>query len=145
LLAALLVTDVERVRAGGLEPSSIKAAFPISGTLSRDGMSGQMGYEVPAGPLMVEPRSPIALSHQASAPVFLTWGGAERQLERVERSTLQFMNAVRDAGQPVDWLFEPGADHFMTHLNTGNPDSPWVATVRRWFETRPSRLTGDRP
>lgn len=145
LLAALLVTDVARVRAGGLDPASIKASFPISGTFTRDGMSGQMGYEVAAGPLLVEPRSPIALANQANAPLFLTWGGAERQLERVERSALQLMNAVRDAGRPVDWLYLPEADHFGTHLDTGDPGSLWVAKVRSWFEARPTRLTGDRP
>lgn len=145
LLAALLVTDVARVRAGGLDPASIKASFPISGTFTRDGMSGQMGYEVPAGPLVVEPRSPIAMAHQTSAPLFLTWGGTERQLERVERSTLQFMNAVRDAGRPVDWLYLPEADHFGTHLDAADRDSPWVRKVRAWFEDLPTRLTGDRP
>ena len=145
LLAALLVTDRERVNAGGLDPASIKASFPISGTFTRDGMSGQMGYEVPTGPLVVEPRSPIALARHASAPLFLTWGGAERQLERVERSALQLMNAVRDGGRPVDWLYLPEADHFGTHLDTGDPNGPWVAKVRAWFEARPTRLTGDRP
>jgi arylformamidase len=137
LLAALLAVDHDRLRDGGVDPAVVKAACCISGTFNRDGMTGQMGYDVPPGPIAVEPRSPIALAHQARVPLFLAWGGRERQRERVERSTLQLINAVRDAGQPVEWLFVPDADHFSIHLDTGRDDSAWAGTVRGWFEGLP--------
>lgn len=138
LLAALLLVDHDRLRAGGVDPSTVKAACCISGTLNRDGMTAQLPYHVPPGPIVIEPRSPIALAHQAKAPLFLAWGGKERQRERVERSNLPLIGAIRDAGQPVDWLFMPEADHFETHLDTARVDSLWVRTVRAWFEQLPT-------
>jgi acetyl esterase/lipase len=142
MLAALLALDHERLSDGGVDPAVIKAAFCVSGTYHRDGMTGQMGYYVPPGPMAVEARSPLALAHQAKCPFHFTWGGKERQRERSERTNMLLISAIRDAGQSVDWFFDPQADHFTTHLDTGRNDSHWVSVVRRWFDQLPNDLMG---
>jgi acetyl esterase/lipase len=143
LLSSVTALDHARLAAHGLGPEVVKAVFPISGTFNRRGMTGQIGYEVPPGPIELEARSPLSMAHAARAPFFITWGGKERQLERVERTSMMFIGAIRDAGRPAGWLMSPEADHFTVHLATGEPQNPWTETVRRWFDALPTHLMGE--
>jgi arylformamidase len=143
LLAALVTLDDRRLADAGLPSDVIKGTFCISGTFSRRGMTGQMGYFVPPGPVEVEERSAIALAKKATGPFLISWGGRERQRERVERTSMMLITALRDAGSSVDWLLDPEADHFSIHLDTGSDDSAWVAIVRQWFDQPPTSVMGN--
>jgi arylformamidase len=143
LLAALIALDHDRLAKVGLPPEVIKGSFCISGTYSRRGMAGQMGYVVPPGPVEVEARSAIALAKKVPGPLLISWGGRERQRERVERTSMMLIGALRDQGCAVEWLFEPEADHFTIHTATGSSASAWVRIVREWFERPPEGVMGN--
>jgi acetyl esterase/lipase len=134
-IAALMALRPDWIAEAGLPIDTLKAAFCVSTSFSRRGLTGTpaAGYKLAPGPLPLQPESPLTLLANARVPFHITWGGTERQRERVERSSMQMLGALRDANVRAEWLFMPDADHFGTHLETGRPRNPWTREVGLWM------------
>ncbi|MDB5367376.1 MAG: alpha/beta hydrolase [Rhodospirillales bacterium] len=122
-----------------LRDASIAGAVCLSTSFAQFAMTGTQAaqYELPPGPLAIDPASPLALAGATRVPFLIGWGGGERQRDRVERSSMQMLTALRDHGVACDWLFLPGADHFDTHLALAEPGHAWSVALRAWLARRP--------
>jgi acetyl esterase/lipase len=132
-LAALLAA-----RPGPLAPevfAGVRAVVCLSATLHQFPITGTpaAGYSVPPGPLILDPDAPLAQAGRMRRPFMIGWGGRERQRERVERSSMAMIDALRDGAQSVEWLFAPEASHFDTHLALGEPGHPWLQALKHWL------------
>lgn len=114
----------------------VKGALCLSPSFNRYAITGTPGanYLLPDGPLPVAPDAPLGLVDAAHAPMLIGWGGAERQRERVERSAMAMIGALRDRNVPVDWMFLDGASHFDTHLALADVDHDWPRTILHWLQ-----------
>lgn len=132
-LAILLAVDQGPAPPAVLD--RIRAVVCISATLHQFAVTGtrEGGYALPPGPLRLDPASPLAKAERLARPLLIAWGGLERQRERVERSSMAMIGALRDAGRRVEWLFRPGLDHFETHLALADPRDPLTLAVGRWL------------
>jgi len=134
-IAAVMALHPDWLEEAGLAPGTIKAAFCLSTTFHRHGITGTpgAGYVLPPGPLQVDPESALALLANAGVPFHFGWGGRERQRERVERSSLQMLGALRDRNIKTGWTFFPDADHFSIHLDCEDPANPWMREIGDWM------------
>ena len=134
-IAACLRTRPDWLAAHGLGPEAIAGAACLSTTFHAFAVSGTAGgaYALAAGPLPLDPESPLARVPAATGPFFIAWGGRERQRERVERSSMALITALRDRGQQADWIFQEDADHFGTHLALADIRHPLSAALRAWL------------
>lgn len=135
-IAAALALRHEWLAAAGLPKDAVRGAVCISTSFNRLAISGTPGgsYELPPGPLPIDPEAPLAHVEAAACPFFIAWGGRERQRARIERSSMKMISALQDRDCPVEWHFAPGEDHFDTHLLFANADHGWSRALRRWIE-----------
>ncbi len=124
-LAALLALH-DRTIAGAICISASFAQFAVTGTSAAT-------YELPQGALQLDPRAPLAQVGTAKVPFLIAWGGRERQLARVERSSMQMIGALRDRNVAVDWLKLDQADHFETHLALTDPAHALSVALRAFL------------
>lgn len=119
----------------GLSPESVAGTVCVSTTFNRFAISGSpaSAYGGPAGPLVVDPDTPLARLDEARGRYFIAWGGRERQRERVERSSMAMICGLRDRGHEVEWHLLETADHFGTHLAFADPEHPWSHALRSWL------------
>ena len=100
---------------------------------------GSLGAEAPPIPRRHSIHAVVRVTRvgrvaHARGRFFLGWGGRERQRERVERSSMAMISALRDRGVPADWVFLADADHFETHLAFADRDHAWSRALRTWLE-----------
>jgi arylformamidase len=114
---------------------AIAGAVCLSTSFNRLAITGTPGadYELPSGPLPIDGKAPLAAVDGAKLPFFIGWGGAERQRERVERSSMAMISGLRDRGCAVEWLFLADADHFQTHLAFADPQHSWSRRLGIWI------------
>lgn len=119
----------------GLDSTAIWGTLCLSTTFHAFAVTGTpvSNYAPTSGPLVLDPRSPLARAADAAGSYFIAWGGRERQRERVERSGMAMISTLRDRGLPVEWRFLDDADHFGTHLAFADVRHPWSAAVREWL------------
>lgn len=134
-MAATMHVRPDWLADAGLEATAIAGVVCLSTTFHAFAVSGSQGgsYASIDGPLPRDPESPLARIDAARAPFFIAWGGRERQRERVERSSLETMVALRARGVPVEWRFLEDADHFATHLALADPSHPLSTALRQWI------------
>jgi acetyl esterase/lipase len=134
-MAATIHVRPDWLANAALASSAISGVVCLSTTFHAFAVSGSAGgsYASIDGPLPVDPESPLARIDAARAPFFIAWGGRERQRERVERSSLAAVVALRDRRIPVEWRFLEDADHFGTHLAFADARHPWSVALRAWL------------
>jgi arylformamidase len=134
-IAATIAVRRQLLLEAGVAEHSIKGAVCLSTSFHSYAVAGTKAaaYTLPSGPLQVSDGAPLALVDGARPPFLIAWGGGERQVERVERSSMAMIGALRDRNVEVEWLFLPEADHFDTHLAFANPDHPWARSLRGWL------------
>ncbi|MFN8061351.1 MAG: alpha/beta hydrolase [Vicinamibacterales bacterium] len=135
-IAASLAVNPDWLAALGLGADAIGGTVCLSTTFHAFAVTatGAAGYTLPPGPLPVDAESPLGRVAHARGRFFLGWGGRERQRERVERSSMAMISALRDRGVPADWVFLADADHFETHLAFADRDHAWSRALRTWLE-----------
>ena len=130
-IAALLTMKDDWRREAGLPENPVRGAFCLSGTYNRRQINPAIAPDhVQKDPdTAISAESPLALVQHAKTPMHIAWGGDEP--ERVPRTGVQMVDALKQAGCPVASDVYPGHGHFSVHLKTGDVNDPWTQTVRR--------------
>jgi arylformamidase len=132
-IASLLALRHDWIAKYGLPADVVKQCFCLSATFNRRMVNANAAPDhVPPEPFTeIAPESPLALADQARIPFHIAWGGKED--ERLERTGVQMLAALRQQGCANEYLFLPQDDHFSIHLNTGERSNPWTRAVRSWL------------
>jgi acetyl esterase/lipase len=133
-IASLLAVRKDWRATAGLPADSVKGCFCISTTFNRRVVNEAAAPHLVTKehPDEVSPDSSLAYAAGADVPFYITWGGQE--LERYDRFSRAMVEALRQAGCPVEWHRFDECNHFDIHLNTGDPDNLWTRTLKSWLE-----------
>jgi len=134
-LYALVTVRHDLLRAAGLQPSVIKACFPVSARFNlvfANPEPGTSEYRINtlllASPADANAASPLHYVKSNVVPFYLAYG--TRDFPNIIRSNEEMFEALRAQGGKVERLMLSNHDHFDTALETGNLDHPWITMVR---------------
>ena len=119
----------EARRAAGLPDDAFRGVLPISGRFSRRLADLEADETLRLPPEV--PDSPIEIASRTFAPLFVTWGGREK--DEVQRDGAAFVAAMEAVGQPVEHHVFAEDDHFSIHLNTADSGNVWTRKLREWM------------
>lgn len=117
----------------------VKACFPLS--CSFDLQYGDVPIDSPEGRVYKylftqrnqdSSASPINFTNGNRTPFHIVWG--ERDFARIMRSSERMVGVLRSEGSRVTSTIVAGVDHFGTHLQLADPNSPWFARLQEEFE-----------
>jgi len=132
-LSSLAVLRRDLIAQAGVPIGAIRACFPVSGTF--EFKTGEL--EARGKPLLAKPEDAAAASpitHVAGnrVPFYIVWGG--RDYERIIQTCMPMVERLTREGARVEHQVFDAFDHFEISIDGGNPESPWVKTVRKWMK-----------
>ena len=138
-LAAMLTLELDALEASGLPRDVLKACFPVSGVFDLVGRDEERLGPLLSSPADARAASPIQLVEGNRTPFLFAIG--EIDFPELIPQSHAMAEALRNQSGTVELMDMPGEDHFNISLQGGNPDGPWVTSVREWMSNPPTNCT----